>query len=413
MMATMIDDTTLSASLRPRELEAVYEISRVVAASEDIDSALDQIAPVIRQVFIFDNMVLYLKDLLDDIEPTFARVVGRGRSASEDDVAWGEELAWAVLETGQLIQRTEESDGWETNRLAHRFFLGLPLQLGERIIGAVVFGRFGGPAYTPEQIHLAEFTAAHVAQLFGRQQMVERIARLEAERRLNAMQSDFIAMVSHEFGTPLGFIKGYATTLLREDISWDDSTRREFLTIIDEEADRLQELISSLLDSSQLQAGTMKIDLQPVRLDTLIRDVVLRASARYKDLSIHTDLLPNAIVQVDPTRLSQVFDNLLSNAVKYAPGALVSITMTQEGEIIHTAVQDQGPGIDPKHVERLFDRFYRVPTTQNVARGTGLGLFICRQLVQAHQGTLTVESTLGQGTTFHICLPSPGSIAKP
>ncbi|MFZ6030331.1 MAG: ATP-binding protein [Chloroflexota bacterium] len=412
-MGTMIEETTLSASLRPRELEAVYEISRVVAASEDIDTALDQIAPVIRQVFIFDNMVLYLKDLLDDIEPTFARVVGRGRSASEDDVAWGEGLACAVLETGQLIQRTEESDGWETNRLAHRFFLGLPLQLGEKIIGAVVFGRFGGPAYTPEQIHLAEFTAAHVAQLFGRQQMVERIARLEAEKRLNAMQSDFIAMVSHEFGTPLGFIKGYATTLLRDDISWDDSTRREFLTIIDEEADRLQELISSLLDSSQLQAGTMKIDLQPVRLDTLIRDVVLRAKARYKELSIQVELLPNAIVQVDPTRLSQVFDNLLSNAVKYAPGAPVAITMVQEGDITHTAVQDAGPGIDPTHVEHLFERFYRVPTKQNVARGTGLGLFICRQLVQAHQGTLTVESVLGQGTTFHIYLPSPGSIAKP
>jgi signal transduction histidine kinase len=407
----MVEENVIARSLQPEELEAVYAISRIVAASENIDIALDQIAPVIRKVFIFDNMVLYLKGSLDDVEPTYARVLGRGRSSAEDDMAWGEELACRVLESGQFIQHTETLDGWESNRLAHRFFLALPLRLGERTIGAVIFGRFGGPDYTAEQIHLAEFTAAHVAQLFARQQMVERIARLEAEKRLNALQSDFIAMVSHELCTPLGFIKGYATTLLRDDISWDDNTRQEFLSIIDEEADRLQELITSLLDSSRLQAGTLNIDSQPVRLDTLIRDVALRAQARYENLSIEMDLLPNAIVHVDPTRLSQVFDNLLSNAVKYAPGAPVRIAMAQTDDHIHTSVSDAGPGIAPEHLAHLFERFYRVPSTQSVARGTGLGLFICRQLVSAHHGELTVESVVGQGTTFHLYLPKQGQLA--
>lgn len=406
----MIREKSVTGSLQPQELDAVYAISRAVAVSENIEGALDQIAPVIRQVFIFDNMVLYLKGSLDDVEPTYARVLGRGRSASEDDMVWGEELACRVLETGERFQHTEQLEGWQKNRLAHRFFLALPLLLGERTLGAAIFVRFGGPSYTPDQIHLAEFTAAHIAQLFGRQQMVERIAHLEAEKRLNALQSNFIAMVSHELCTPLGFIKGYATTLLRNDTSWDENARHEFLSIIDEEADRLQELITSLLDSSRLQAGTLNIDFQPVRLDTLIRDVVLRAQARYENLPIEMNLLPNVIVQVDPTRLSQVFDNLISNAVKYAPGALVTITMAPEDNKIHTRVSDAGPGVAPEYLGRLFERFYRVPTTQNVARGTGLGLFICRQLVHAHYGELTVESVVGQGTTFHIYLPTTGVI---
>jgi signal transduction histidine kinase len=405
----MSEENTSPTTLQPQELEAVYAISRLVVASEDVDLALDAIVPIIRQVFIFDNMVLYLKSSFDDVEPTYARVIGRGRSAAEDDVAWGEDLACTVLETGQRIQQTEELEGWQDNRLARRLFLGLPLPLGERIIGAVVFGRFGGPIYTSEQIHLAEFTASHIAQLFGRQQMVERIARLEAEKRLNDLQSNFIAMVSHELCTPLGFIKGYATTLLRDDIAWDASTRQEFLSIIDEEADRLQELITSLLDSSRLQTGTLKIDFQPVRLDTLIRDVAMRAMARYPGLSIENRLF-SAIVQADPTRLSQVFDNLLSNAVKYAPGAPVRMTMLLEGECIHTLVQDAGPGIAAEYLQYLFERFYRVPDTQSMARGTGLGLYICRQLIEAHHGELTVESVIGQGTTFHIYLPGTRAV---
>jgi signal transduction histidine kinase len=177
------------------------------------------------------------------------------------------------------------------------------------------------------------------------------------------------------------------------------------LTIIDEEADRLRELIDSLLDSSRLQAGTLQMHFQNVRLDTFLRDISLRARTRHESLSIQLELKAQALVQADPTRLAQVFDNLLVNAVKYAPGAIVTISLDQQDGKAHIAVCDTGPGIASEHLDRLFERFYRVPNTSASTRGTGLGLYICRQLVRAHNGEIMVESRLGKGTTFHIYLP--------
>jgi signal transduction histidine kinase len=284
--------------------------------------------------------------------------------------------------------------------------LGLPLYLENQLEGALVFIRFGGPPYTPDQVRLSEFIAGLVAQLLGHDRLVKQIAHLEAERKLNQLQEDFIATVSHELLTPLGFIKGYATTLLRDDIHWDDETRREFLTIIDEESDRLRELIENLMDSSRLQAGTLKMSFQPLRLDAFLRDVVMRALSLHDNLQIQLQPdLPELRLMADASRLAQVFDNLLTNASKYAPNSMVTISAETEPQTVHVKVRDTGPGIAPEHLPSLFKRFYRVPTPDKNVRGTGLGLFICRQIVNAHRGEIWAESEVGKGTTFHIRLP--------
>ncbi len=401
----MFEKTKGTGPLRPQELEAVYAISRAVAQSVNVDTALDEIIRISRPVFIFDSMVLYLPRDSDVLEPTYARVVGRGQSA-EADLAWGESIANEVFQKAQTLMRQERLEGWQNNRFSLRYFLGLPLSMADRVMGALVFGRFGGPPYTADQIYLAEFIAAHVAQLLGHQQLVERIASLEAERRLERLQQDFIATISHELNTPLGFIKGYATTLLRDDITWDEVTRREFLTIIDEEADRLRELIDNLLDSSRLQSGTLHMHFQPVRLDSLMQDISLRAYSRNDNMHISLDIKQtNVRCQADPTRIAQVLDNLLSNASKYAPGSAVRVTLEVLSDNVHISVADTGPGIAPEHLDHIFKRFYRVPEQAASVRGTGLGLYICRQIVRAHGGQITVESKLGEGTTFHIYLP--------
>jgi signal transduction histidine kinase len=392
-------------TLRPQELEAVYAISRAVAQADNVERALDEIIRLSRSVLIFDNMVVYLQQADRSLEPAFARIIGRGRTA-EADLSWGENIALDVVKMGQTLLYQEKLAEWETDRLAWRIFLGLPLCFRDESTGALVFGRFGGPTFTPDQINLAEFVASHVAQLLDRQSLVQRIASLEADRRLGLLQADFIAMVSHELCTPLGFIKGYATTLLREDTSWDDATRREFLQVIDDEADRLRELIDNLLDSSRLQAGTLHMEFQPVRLDPLLKDVTARARARYPTLAVKLDFKATPTVQGDPTRIAQVFENLLTNAVKYAPDAPVEMVLGVAGsDRAQVTVSDQGPGIAPEHLSHLFERFYRVPDRNPSVRGTGLGLFICHQIVQAHHGEIAVESAPGHGTTFHIYLP--------
>jgi signal transduction histidine kinase len=401
----MFEDSTNPASLRPQELEAVYAISRAVARAVDIDTAMDEIMRMARPVFIFDNMVLYLQKDKDAFDPSYARAIGRGRSY-EAELAWGEATASEALQTEQVVIRMEEIDNPPEDRTRLRFSLGLPLHLWADARGALVFIRFGGPAFKPDQIHLAEFIAAHVAQLIGHDRLVQQVANLEAERKLDRLQEDFIATISHELLTPLGFIKGYATTLLREDTSWDDVVRREFLTIIDEEADRLRELIDNLMDSSRLQSGTLRMVFQPTRLDAFLREIVARASSRNDTMSIQLEIkAPELQIPIDPARLAQVFDNLIINATKYAPGAPIKITLKKNGTQAHIAVQDFGPGIAPAHLEQLFKRFYRVPTNDTTVRGTGLGLFICRQIVRAHGGEIKAESTEGKGTTFHIYLP--------
>ena len=402
----MLEDPTHQATLRPQELEAVYAISRAVARAVDMDAALDEIIRIARPVFIFDNIILYRQLDTEVLEPSYARAIGRGRS-HEEQLTWGEATASEAIASAQVIIRKEETDNGDLDeRIRVRYSLGLPLHLSSQKKGGLVFIRFGGPSYKADQIRLAEFIAVHVAQLFEHDQLVQRVVSLEAERRLDRLQEDFIATVSHELLTPLGFIKGYATTLLREDASWDENTRSEFLTIIDEESDRLRELIENLMDSSRLQAGTLRMTYQPVRLDNFLKDICMRAKSRDDNQDIRLEInAPGLQAPVDPIRLAQVFDNLITNAAKYAPGAGITITLDLLSDRALITVKDDGPGIAPEHLVYLFKRFYRAPTNDTTVRGTGLGLFICRQIVKAHSGEIDVESKLGQGTTFHIYLP--------
>lgn len=400
----MPEDIGVPRGLRPQELEAVYAISRAIAQSVNVDAALDQIVKLTRPVFIFDNMIIYLSGEDDHLTPGYARLIGRGRSA-EADLAWGFRVAQETFRISKTSLFQEKLDGWEKDRLNWRDFLGLPLFISEDKVGVLVFGRFGGPLYTPDQIRLAEFIGSHISKLLEHQKLVEQVANLEAERRLRKLQGDFIANVSHELRTPLGFIKGYATTLLREDAIWDKNTRREFLLYIDEETDRLSELIDDLLDSSRLQAGTMHMELRPLSLDQLLQDIAIRALSRYPGLQVQLQVMPEIVVNADPQRLAQVFENIISNAVKYAPGSPVLVNVERLNDRVHISMEDNGPGIAAEHLPHLFERFYRVNDDVNKDHGTGLGLYICHEIILAHQGEIGVESELSRGTIFHIYLP--------
>lgn len=401
----MADQNNGAVQLQPQELDAVYTLSQAVASAISTEAALDKIVKIARPIFIFDNIVLYEKLPENGLDPTYARAIGRGRFR-EADLAWGEVVANEAFQNGRTTTRFEELDGGSTDRTNIRHFLGLPLRLAGQSKGVLVFIRFGGPVFTPDQISLAEFIALHVAQILERKQLVNQIANLEAKRRLDSLQDDFIAMISHELLTPLGFIKGYATTLLREDTSWDESTRREFLSIIDEESDRLRNLIDNLLDSSRLQAGTLQMAFQTVRLDTFLKELSLRVRSMHESLRVDLELrTPGLQVSADPTRLTQVFDNIISNATKYAPGSPIKIILDKKNLQARISVQDYGPGIASEHLDRIFQRFYRVQQSSTSVRGSGLGLYITRKIIQAHDGEIDAQSHLGLGTTFQIYLP--------
>jgi signal transduction histidine kinase len=380
------------------------EIAEAVTVNADWKQTLDILIPSLRSFFLFDNLALYLKeeDQINLVEVVYARAVGRGKSA-EADVDWGQEIAAQILEKGQVVVKTPDETTPRKERISFPYFLGLPLRTAQGFIGALLFVRFGGPAYTKEQVSKASFLASQFANMFERKILYSQVAALQDARRQINLQEDFIATISHELRTPLGFIKGYSTTLLRSDAEWDEETRREFLTIIDEEADHLTSLIDHMLESARLQSQTLEMKFQPVRLDALLRDAITRSQARYKDLVVTTDVSKTPLVLADGVRLTQVFQNLFTNAAKYAKGSPVNIHIWQDKEKVHIEFSDQGPGIPAEHLPFIFDKFYRVPGYGT--SGSGLGLFICGEIIKAHHGTISARSEIGQGTTFTIELP--------
>jgi signal transduction histidine kinase len=387
-------------------------IAEAVSQHGDWKEALDSVIAVVRSGFIFDNLALYIADGKNSelTEIAYARAVGRGQSAGAD-AAWGVEVANQVMQRNDIVlQEPPEGAGHSgyTDRLSKAYLLGLPLRTSSGLLGATVFIRFGGPAYAPEHISCARYIASQFAGLFERKRLLEDIRALEEARSLLALQDDFIATISHELRTPLGFIKGYTTTLLRQDTEWDENTRREFLTIIDEEADHLTTLIENVLESARLQSNTLPMNFQPAHLDKLIRDTATRAQARQKELRVNFEFEVKPVVRVDSVRISQVLGNLFSNAAKYASGAAITIGLTKEKDFYRIRFADDGPGISPEHLPNLFKRFYRVPGQGG--SGSGLGLFICQKIVDAHGGKISVESQPGKGTAFFIDLPVEADI---
>lgn len=387
-------------------LDHLYEISRIVTQTTEWKPALNEIASLVRRIFIFDNLAVYLADpARHDLDVMYARAMGRGRSA-EADIAWGEIIANQIMDNPRTILE-EPVNNPDIDRLERPYILGIPLQVANRTLGAIVFIRFGSPPFESEAIRLAEFISGQIALLVERQNLKHAYENLEQQNMEARLQEDFISTITHELRTPLGFIKGYSTTLLRSDTNWDQETQQEFLRIIDQEADRLQELIENLLDSARLQSSNLKMEFQAVRLDTLIKSVADRVKMHNADLQVEIEAdKQSAMIRGDPKRLGQVFENLLNNAVKYAPGSKVSVKIEQQdNENVLVHVRDYGPGIPQRFLPHIFDRFFRNPELEPYVHGSGLGLFICKKIVQAHHGQIYATSAIGEGTTFHISLP--------
>jgi len=228
------------------------------------------------------------------------------------------------------------------------------------------------------------------------------------ERELDEMKSQLLSTVSHELRTPLASIKGFATTLLREDVEWEKESRREFLSIIDEESDRLTELIGNLLDMSRIEAGTLRMEPEPTELGPIIQETAAEFQMMTHEHQIQI-LLPPSLppVMADPRRLRQILRNLVENAIKYSPqGGAIHIAAQVDASFVQTSVADQGIGIEAAQIGNIFDRFYQVDSASTrMVGGSGLGLSICKALVEAHNGEIWVESQPGRGSTFCFTFP--------
>lgn len=227
-------------------------------------------------------------------------------------------------------------------------------------------------------------------------------------REAEELRTTFISVISHELQTPIAIIKGYASTLAREDAHWDVATLRDRLRAIEEESDRLSHLVGNLLYASRIQAGGLTMERAELDLAEMTRAVVRRFAARSPNLDLRVRFPAHCpLVLADRERIEEVLMNLLDNAVKYSPrGQRIRVRGQVSDDEVIVHVIDAGAGIPLRERARIFERFQRVENTAaRRTQGAGLGLYICRAIVEAHGGHIWVRSTLGRGSIFSFALP--------
>lgn len=317
--------------------------------------------------------------------PNFQSTQAQARILEVVRYSWGRSLIWAAL-LGGISASTLSY--WLSQRIVK------PLLEMEEITRAFASGDL--------ERRLPEYDISELTQLAQSvNHMAADIQSVEQRRR------DLVSDLTHELRTPLTIIKGYLEGLADGAVEADPQVY-ERLT---RETTRLQRLVNDLQELSQLESGYLPIYAQPMALGALLASVVARfQDQRLPEDSVQvrlelTDNLPQ--VQADAERIEQVVVNLLSNALRYTEQGTVWVKCWQETTKVWVAIQDTGPGIAPDDLPHVFDRFWRADRSRDRASGgTGIGLTICRRLIELHGGHIEVESTLGQGSTFRFWLPT-------
>jgi K+-sensing histidine kinase KdpD len=225
-------------------------------------------------------------------------------------------------------------------------------------------------------------------------------------RQADELKSEFISIISHELKTPVALIKGYVSTLRRDDVEWDCNVMDNSLQVIEEEADRLTSLIENLLDATRLQMNGMQLKKADVNIFQLVKRLVERFQVQSNSHQIIINIPKDfPIIMADEPRLVQVLNNLISNAIKYAPGGDIRISGQTLADQVIICVSDEGPGIAAGDLPHIFDRFYRAQEATRKTKGAGLGLYLARAIVEAHGGRMWADAKTDQGARICFSLP--------
>ncbi|MEM8858198.1 MAG: ATP-binding protein [Chloroflexota bacterium] len=307
-------------------------------------------------------------------------------------------VRWVTLRTDQELREAVDN-GWPLPGSANLYVEGDLLPANGDLVSL-------GITYTP------------LLNTRGRLiNIIANVRDLTRFRREEELQKTFISVVSHELKTPVSIIKGYAGTLKRPDAKWTPEARNEYLTVIEEEADSLTDLIDNLLEASKLQAGSFSLNLKDhICLVSLAKRAAKKFSTQTNDHEIFVDFPPKfPEINADERRINQVLNNLVSNAIKYSPkGGPIEIsgTIEDDSRYVTVSVTDHGIGIPEHERHRIFQKFSRLDNDlSRKTEGTGLGLFLTKAIVEAHGGRIWFESNSEQnkgdvGTTFAFSLPN-------
>lgn len=245
----------------------------------------------------------------------------------------------------------------------------------------------------------------------GRSAVVATLRDVTTSREVEELESDFVSIVSHELRGPLTALKGFVQTLIRKGDDLPEETKKDFLETINQQADRLNQLVEDLLNVSRIEARRLQMKVGPVDLEERVNRLVGEFQTKWGRHEIVTDRAPDLPkIPADEKKVDEILINLLDNAVKYSPGGgPVRVLIQQVDDDLHVSVEDSGIGIAPEDAARLFQKFHRIatPQTRDIG-GTGLGLYIVKHLVEAQGGRIWVTSAPSKGSTFTFTLPLDG-----
>ena len=366
------------ARRRQRELEVLYGLSRQLLQAENVAGLLNAISPAILLVTRADAIVLYLLD-------------GDRRYMAGD----AGEIAIDDIGLRQLAQTMPAA---ETVGAQAR----IPLRVGVRPRGILVINRVKLSAETLEAI------GGLISVSMDRAQALEDVTRGEAAKESERLRSLMIDSITHELRTPLTAIKAAASTLLSPG-KVDAEGQHDLLTVIDEESDRLNQLVSEAVEMAQLDTQEVHMTFAPTAVAAVVEKAVENCSSLLDGREVKVELPELPLVMADADFITKVLTNLVENAAKYSgAGTPIRISAESADGTVTVSVADRGIGIDLAEQSLIFERFYRASVPSLQTWGTGMGLAISRAIIDAHHGTLAVTSQLGVGSVFSFTLPPAG-----
>ncbi|MFL5587050.1 MAG: ATP-binding protein, partial [Ktedonobacteraceae bacterium] len=426
------------ASRQARETRILYELVRATNSEEDLEQQLSIVAHAIVDVFsswgVRDCAILLpgasgkltlqasalqvdgQVKLSSDEEATASWVMTQDQAVELHDVSLAPQLSTSSAPRA-IVRSTAAIHPMR------RYMRMIPLKMGQKVVGVVrllieddprLFTREKSLGIDQDRSNPATTFfwtfLDQAASVIERARLRRESLQIELLKRTDALRAALLSSVSHDLRTPLSSIKAAASSLLQEDVQWDEEARRSFALAIEHEADRLNRLVGNLLDMSRIEGGALKPEKEWYPVDELIHDVLDHMQPVLQGRTVQTHL-PDDLppVELDYLQMDQVLTNLIENAVRYTPPeSPIEVSAQIDGEQMVISISDRGPGIPQADKERIFDKFYRVLGTQRNAAtipGSGLGLAVSKGLVEAHGGHIWVEDRPGGGSIFRFTLP--------
>jgi two-component system sensor histidine kinase KdpD len=385
--------------LRERRTAALYSLSRELASTRGTAELLEIAVKHISEVFE-SSVIAFLPDENGRLKVQCGAVNEFNLTAKEMGVAH-----WA-FDLGQMAGRgTDTLPGTEA--------LYAPLLASGAPVGALGI-KPSNPEklLIPEQLHLLEAFAHQTALAVAGDKLAEKQQQTQMQMETEKLRSSLLSSVSHDLRTPLAAITGSASSLLDNEESLPVATRRDLLENIHDEAERLERLVNNLLEMTKLESGAVQLRKELHIPAEIIGSAIARVEGRLGSRSLTTQITPDLpLVPMDALLIEQVLVNLLDNALKYTPdGTPIDISAEIEENQLVVEVADRGPGIPEADLPRLFEKFYRGPQKETKS-GAGLGLSICKGIIEIHGGTISAENGPGGGSLFRFTLPLKNDLA--